>query len=224
MGKSFQVNGESLVTIRFGAHMYPNAPPPPFTRIPAPVQLGLTSDSISITPRYVHNDISADDYGGKIPAEISCSIADASINMTLVVYDNTVLDACLAESMGGTAYQVLPTAQNIFNIPGVSYYAGAMSPAGSLLGNGLPLLSSGNHFMSLNILSPQQNYPWRFPSAYLTGPPVKIPLGTERSLVSLNWRAIPYASPMVFTNQGAFLRTQEIVSSGTILWDHQLQT
>jgi len=84
------------------------------------------------------------------------------------------------------------------------------------MGNGRPLLTSGNHYLSLNLSAVKPATPWRFPACYLADRPIEYPLGTEKSVAVLNWRAIPYG-PQFNPNDGSL---REIVSSGTVLWDH----
>ena len=159
-------------------------------------QLGLASEESRITPNYVHMDVKVDDFGPQIPAEVLAQMSDVNIAMRLIHYDRNVLDACLAESLG---------------LNGGNFAAGIMTPAGYPLGQNLPVLASGCHYISLNLTSPQLNFPWRFPASFLTGPPVIIPLGTTTTIADLNWRTVPYArqTPLI-----------EIQSSGRVLWDH----
>ena len=79
------------------------------------------------------------------------------------------------------------------------------------MGGGNPLYSAGNSYIALGILSPVGNIPWRFYASYLTGNPITYPLGTEKSLVQMNWRAIPYAQDPWGGGTGA---------QGVILYDH----
>jgi hypothetical protein len=211
--RDFQINGECLVRVKFGAQI-----PGSITNI-IPIsgannsgsnlsELGLAEGPVKITFKSSHKDINADDFGPDVPPEVMANLAEASIEMTLVHYDNLILDYCISESMGGT-------------VPGESsggfLYAGVLPGAGQLMGNGVPLLASGNHYISLNLDSPQLGFPYRFPSAYLENP-TTIPLGTEYSETLLNWRAIPYATPIL--SGGGDNGTQEISSSGSVLWDH----
>ena len=142
-------------------------------------ELGLAVGQVSITinPRFL--DINVSTFGPEVPPEIQSMLADATINMTLVNFDVTVLNACITRSMNASA-------------------AGIMSAAGALMG--------GNSlFTSLRIASPVGQLPWTFPSAVLVGSP-QWPLGNERSLVVCNWRAIPYLADPA-TAAGAVLYT-----------------
>lgn len=80
------------------------------------------------------------------------------------------------------------------------YAAGGLAPGGMPLGRGVPLLSSGNHFVSVNLSSPYLGLPLRFRACFLAEEPFTLPLGTEASLLSLQFRCIPYA-PVVSISQ-----------------------
>jgi hypothetical protein len=197
MPRDFVINGECLVKVKGGQHMSGRA-------IGDLSELGLSVDAVRITPRFIHADVKCDDFGPDIPAEVRWQLAEVGIRMVLLHYDEDVLDICLRESMGGG------------NVLGA---AGTMSPAGRPLGRGLPLLASGNNYISLNLTAPILDKPWNFPASYLTGPPVEIPLGVGVTAAVCNWRAIPY-KPLVGSGRTFVLsgHTQEIASSGVPLW------
>lgn len=203
MAREFIFNGESLVRVKGGAH-YGSRP------IAVLSELGLTSDQIKVTPKFSHIDIRCDDFGPEIPAEVMYHLADVRISMTLIHYDREVLNVCIAESMAGAPLSLGPT---------IVPFAGTLNPAGTMMGGNLPLFSSGNHYISLNIASPEIHKPWRFPTCYLAQSPVEIPLGTQASMVVLNWRAIPYTHYLSIGDA-----TEELYSSGRVLWDFQEDT
>jgi hypothetical protein len=196
MTRNFAIEGPCLVRTKGGQHMSGRA-------IGDVTELGLTSDSVKIEPRFRHRDISADDFGPDVPAEVQWQLSDALIHMTLVHFDYYVLDVCLGECMGGGAINwgvtmELGPAQNpvfgpdlLLNARGGM--AGTLAAAGTLMGAGLPMFASGNHYISLNLSSPYAGRPWRFRSCYLAERPVVHPIGTQYSQVELVWRAIPYA-------------------------------
>ena len=228
MARDIIINGECLVLVRGGANI-------PLWANGAQ-QLGLAESNITITPRIKHKDINVDGYGPDVPADVMVNLADAMINMTLIHFDNTVLDVCIAESMGGL------TQTQFFGLPVL--YAGALPPAGTLMGGLNQLYASGNHFMSVTLTSPVLGFPYNFPACYLAEHPISYPLGTKRSAVKLNWRAIPYAVPPTVTslannklgnNAGAAAGTNaaiqnsyygarsypgELIASGVALWQH----
>ena len=217
-----------------------------------------------ITPVVRHREVYPDDYGTQqVPAETIYSLAYCFIDMTLVHFDNDVLNACIMESMaGGGAQGIINTIRfgnsilglllgGLLGVPQgvsvpktISAVAGVLAPAGSLMGNGLPAFASGNHYISLNLLSPQLGFPWRFPTSYLTEQPIVIPLGTEKSMVKMRWKAIPYAPTLTLSTASTpdqvydcsgniigsitgitpFNDPNEVVSSGRVLWDHVIQT
>ena len=176
-------------------------------------ELGLAAEAITVTPRFYHSDIKVDDFGPNCPAEVQWLLAECNIRMTLVHYDLHVLRACVAESMGGGAI--------------AAGTEGKMQPAGTVMGGFKVPYQSGFHYIGLNLMSPVLEFPWRFPTAYLAEPPLIMPLGTEKSLAQLNWRAIPYGTPVttiIEESEAGDRITEgvpiEIISSGRVLWDH----
>ncbi|MDE2098087.1 MAG: hypothetical protein KGL39_12610 [Patescibacteria group bacterium] len=197
IGRDWVINGETLVKVSGNDVNFKT----PLGK--SNVELGLAEGPIRIRPRIVHRPIYADDYGPEVPAEVLYMLTDVTIDMTLIHYDYDILKRCIDESMGGTSVD------------------GAMVGAGTPLGGGQPSTATGraanNHYISLDLYSPVLSYPWRFQSAYLTGPAVEIPLGTHCSVTRVVWRAIPYNFP------GNSIGTNgEVVSAGTSTWDHTL--
>lgn len=214
MSRSYQIAGETLVYVKFGAHISPSV-----SNIVASgsarsnlCQFALASEYITVTPRFIHEDVKTDDFGPNIPAELMWMMGDVTIDIPAIHYDSTVLDICMAESMGG-AYLT----GGLFPVA-----AGLMQGAGNLIGNGVPLLASGNHFISLSLVQANVLLPLRFPSAILTGPAVRTPLGTQKSIAQTTWRAIPYAAPQLTITGG--VAPGEVISSGAVLFDHGVDT
>ena len=144
-------------------------------------ELGIAESSVSITINPKHLEIKVSTFGPDVPPEVQAMLADANIGMVLVNFDIAVLNTCIRKSMAAATL-------------------GTMQIAGTLMG-------ANSHFVSLRIASPTGGVPWTFPSCYLTGSPITWPLGNERSLVSLNFKAIPYvadpassANAVLFTN------------------------
>ena len=198
MGRNLVINGEAMTWVKFGKHIGITNSVPGVSGSQVLFELGLASEEIRVTPKYNHMDLPADDYGRETSPETLWMGAECNVQMTLVHYDPYVLDAIMNESMGGFELGEDP---------------GVLAPIGRPMGANVPMYSSGNHYMSLNILSPVQDMPYRFRTGYLTGPPVEIPLGTSRTLAKLNWRFIPYARPNA---------SGEVYSSGVVLWDREL--
>lgn len=161
---------------------------------------GLTDKAgiIKITPGIRHSEIAVDAWGGgEIPAEIQCMLSDVMISMTLVHFDRSVLDAVVLAAMAS---------------PGA---IGTMPRTGARLGNNAARFAAGWNYVELDIFSPVGQIPWRFYNTFLHGTPMVMPLGTEKSLVDLNFRAIPYTTDPWGNGLG---------SLGAVLWDHVLST
>lgn len=153
-------------------------------------ELGISNAPISVAPNLFHQDIHTDDYADRVPPDTFWLGADVTIEMTLVHFNPEVLYLCLEESMCGSA-------------------GGTLKGFGQLMGRGRALQSDGNHYIQLTLSSPDLNQPWVFPAAYMAVRPLVLPLGVERSLAVLTWRAIPY----VQHSPG-----QDIVSEGAVLY------
>ena len=221
MARDFHIPGEVLVQVKGGEHSTSGLVGNNFA-IATIRELGLASEGIHVLPRFFHEDVYVDDFGKNVPPEVQWNLADATIRMTLVHYDRRILATCIAESMGGAKPNRVP--------PIDLGREGILKPAGSLMGNNLAPFSSGWHYISLNLSAPEMDYPWRFPSCYLQDPPIDIPLGTEKQMVLLNWRAIPYGfQPPQSTSFDYFggetiIEGREITSSGQVLWDHNVDS
>lgn len=140
-------------------------------------ELGVCSDPIVVSVVNNHLDINVDAFGRGVPMQ-QYLIGEASIGMSLVHFDRGVLDTALRKSHAGATVGVMPR-------------------AGTLM---------SGFYMALRMSSPQASKPWRFPTAYITNEN-QYPLGTERSLAVLTWRALP----IVADPQTAL---------GAILWDY----
>ncbi len=218
MARDFQVPGTYLVCVRGGAHWSGGTSGVSF-------ELGLAVDSVKISPKFYNKDLHTDDFGPDCPAEIINQLAEATISMSLVHYDAEILDTCMSEGMGG-GLNPLPTG----GVPGFNPLAGMMVGAGAPMGGLKPIFASGNKFISLYLINDPATaaVPWHFPATYLTSQPLILPLGSEKTVAELSWRAIPYKPPAVaFTLPGggapfSFLPSlyKEVMSSGAILWDH----
>jgi len=193
MPRDIFTNGETMITVKGSS----SAP-----LISTLQQLGLAASQVRISFDFKHEDVNANAWG-KEPFEIQFMLSEARITMDLIHFDMPVVQDCLRESMGGAAAQAVE---------------GTTPRAGSRLGNNSARFSATNHFVGLNISSPVGGagiagnvLPWRFYFAYLTGPPMEIPLGTEKSIVQLNWRAIPYTTDPWGGGSGA---------QGNVWFDH----
>lgn len=187
MSRGWFINGESMVSVKGNTG----------TGISSITQLGLSDGPIRVSADFRHRDINLDAFGGEIPPDVQFMLAAVNVSMGLIHVDRDVLDACLRESMGGSAT------------------IGAVARAGVVLGGGVARFAAGWHYVGLNILSPVANKPWRFYAAYLTASPMEHPLGTEKSVITVNWRCIPYALDPWGDGTGA---------SGVPIWDHTLDS
>ena len=148
-------------------------------------------------------------------------LSDMTIQTRLIHYDKEVLDLAISESLGGVFLD--PAGKAVMFNQGQTL-AHPLPPAGSLLGNGVPLWSSGNQLMSLEI-DATQGFPWRFLACYLPYAPNIIPLGVNSTVADITWRCIPY--DFLYVAPGtptAAPVIQEIQSSGVVLWDYELNT
>lgn len=187
MARDFQINGECLVQVKGAAG----------TSIATLQELGLAADPITVTLDFRHRDINVDAWGGEVPADVQVMLAGASVSMNLIHLDRDILDVCLRESQGGSSA------------------IGRLKRAGARMGNNAARFAATNHYIGLNLTSPVQSKPWRFYFSYLTGPPVTVPLGTEKSVYQLNWRIIPYTRDPYNSASGA---------EDFQLYDHTLDT
>lgn len=190
MARNYYVEGESMVMVKGRSDSI----------IANLSELGLTSEPIRISVQNHRLNIRVDAYGDG-PPESQFMGAGATIQMTLVHFDKTVLNFCIQEAWGA------------------SPAFGALGHAGSLMGNGQPRFGpggiNGNHFIGLNIISALGQLPWRFFYASLADNPMVWPLGTERSLVQLTWQAFPYSIDPWNGGNGSF---------GVPIWDHTADT
>lgn len=148
-------------------------------------ELGLAESPVSISIKYDHDDVKVNAFGNS-PPELQYMGMEASITMTLVHFDHALLSTCIRRSTGGASA------------------VGQLARAGTRMG-------AGGHLMILRLTSPIESKPWRFPSAYLAAAPVTWPLGVERSVVTVTWRAIAFKADPYGGGTG---------SAGAVVWDH----
>lgn len=170
MARDYQVAGEVMVTVRG----------PAGSAIASTQQLGLASDSISLAFEFKKHEIQVDAWGKEIPPEIQTRLAAVTINMTLVHFDRAIMDECWRLSMGGAA-----------GLGGST--VGTVARAGSRLANNANLFAATNNLITVGLSAPiQPTRTWKFPTCYMTAPPVSYPIGTEKTLVTTAFRAFPY--------------------------------
>lgn len=188
MARQYWVNGETMVYVRATFDFQD-------TQV---FELGLCDGPIRIQPRFFHEDLKADDYGDQTPADIRCLAADCTISMNLVHFDRIVLNRCWMLAMGSPS---------VF---------GQIGPVGRIMGEGKGP-GARNLFVRLMLVPLNLQTIWRFPAAYITGQPLEYPLGTQRTVANVTWRAIPYMLPSSDYRQSYY---KEVVSKNAVLWDH----
>lgn len=211
MSRDFIVNGPCMVLVQGGAHFgLISDGPSIFDR----TELGLCSEGVRISPRLRHRDIYVDDFGSACPVEVLWDGAEVEIYTPLVHYDRAVLSLCVQEA---TASRV--TAVN---------NEGTIGSVGTPLGNGYPVLSSGNYYIQLSLTSPTLRVPWTFAACYVNGQPLEIPIGTKNTMAVVHWRSVPY-QPLVLYSGGRVLggpntppapTANEMVSRRTSLYNN----
>jgi hypothetical protein len=201
MARDFFINGETMVSVKGRSD----------SDISAITQLGLSDSQIRVTLDFRHLDLNVNAWG-EMPADVQWMLAGANISMTLVHFDRAVLDVCLMESMGGVPNGAV----------------GGMNRAGQRLGNNAPRFAAGgvngNHLIGLNLSSTVGAKPWRFFYTYLAAPPMEFPLGNERSIIVLNWRAIPYTQDPWGGSSSQPNTVAGTGAQGALLWDHTLDS
>ena len=187
MTRDFVINGPALVRVKGNSS----------SAISVATDLGLSDGPIQPQLNYRHTDLSVDAFGGQngIPPDVQWMGADMTIPLTLVHFDEAVLQECLRLSMAGSAGE------------------GIMRRAGFRMGNNTARFAPGNSYISMSITSPDGLLPWRFLTCYLNGTPMMFPVGVERTGVILSWRAIPYAIDPYGGGTG---------QEGVVLYDHVL--
>ncbi len=165
MATDFFINGETLVSVKG----------PSGSLISSLTPLGLTVEEgvPNITPQIFHDECLVDAWGDA-PVDVQLRLGTVNIRMTLVFFDPAILEECWRLSMGG------PTV------------VGEVARAGWRMGGGFIRFAPANNYIGLNLYSPIAGRPYRFFFTYLTEQPIVWPVGTKRSMVQLNWKAIPY--------------------------------
>lgn len=165
MPRNFYINGESMITV-VG---------PPTSAIATATQLGLAPDPIRVTLIEHSKPLIVDAYGQDNIVDEQVFGGDALINMTLVHFDPVILAECVRLAWPSSTAE------------------GQLGRAGTRRGNGVAPQTAGSSMINLNISSPVAGLPYNFPTTWLADHPVMIPLGTEKSLVQLIWKANAYA-------------------------------
>lgn len=190
MSRSFIIPGEAMVSVRGMVG----------SQIASLSQLGLSPEAINVNLESFREDVKVNAWGaGYVPADIQTFTGAAHISMSLVNFDNTILEECVRLSMCAPAF-------------------GQVGRTGALMGNGLARFAAGNFFIGLNISSPVAGLPYRFWYAYLDNQ-VVLPYGTQRQIVTCNWRAIPYAGDPWGGSAAQPNTAAGTGSLGAVVWD-----
>ena len=214
MARDFLIPGEVMVHVKGNGAL--NLSGTAFFSTGQFHELGLAPEQVRIVPNFRYRDALTDSFGPDVPPEVMTQLADVSFRILLIHHDRFVLDAMLAESLGGLRDDVIPPGGL-----GPTLAAGLLAPCGTPLGKLKPLYASGNNYFGVQLTCGQalSGRPWRFPACYLVGPPVEYPLGSEVTVPVLNVRAIPYkVPPTVLVTSGGVNVPGEILSSGVPLW------
>jgi hypothetical protein len=201
MARDFFINGETMIAVKGRSDL---------VNIAALTNFGLCDTPIHVRLDFKTLPIKVDAWGDQVAPEIQTMLTQAMVTMTLVHFDRPILDTLVQESQAGAPV------------------IGQLARAGARMGNNLPrfapsgtpnpatgVATTGNHFIGLNIASPVGGKTWRFFYAMLANSPLEFPLGTERSIVTLNWLCVPYTQDPWNAGLGA---------QGTVLWDHSQDT
>lgn len=147
-------------------------------------QLGLTAEPVRIVPVYSHRDIYTDGFGPNVPVDTLWNLGECLLYMTLVNFNVVTLGTCMRAAMGG----------GNLDLNDDTNLQGFMGPTGRPLGFGRPIGAANNNYTTIHLYPTGDSpyYPYRFLACYLNSQPLEIPLGTERSLVRVCFRVIPY--------------------------------
>lgn len=195
MARDFEIPGPAMVFVKGRSD----------SAIGSLQQLGLSEGPIRVNLSSAYMDLHVNAHSAaNIPVDTQWMLATANVSMNLIHFDSAILQACIMESMGGA-----PT-------------FGKLGQGGQRLGNGLPrfhpaggVAGYGNHYIGVNITAPVSALPYRFLFSYLTTQPFEFNMGTEKKIVVLNWRAIPYVQDPWNSGLGSY---------GVTLFDNTLDT
>lgn len=126
--------------------------------------LAVSVNGVTMTFRPKFEDVILDTFGPLTAFDFQMFLADATIEIDAVWWDETVYEHNYTRTMGGATF-------------------GQMPAAGTLMG------ASGSLFRVL-ILSPTDGLPYNFPACKLND--WTMPVGTRRTIPRMTFHAIPY--------------------------------
>ena len=91
MPRDFYINGETMVYVKGRADSL---------LLGTRQELGLSDGMIRVIPDFRHHELNVDAWG-EAPVDVQFMLATVTISMTLIHFDEAVLDDCVQESMGG---------------------------------------------------------------------------------------------------------------------------
>lgn len=162
--RDFHINGPALLSVRG---------PTGSSIAGTTYELGLSEGQVEVRPVFNHSALQVNAWGLQ-PADQQWMGATVDITCGLIHFDASCLEEIVRLSMGG----------------GTSF--GQMGRAGVRLGGGVIRFAVGNNYFGLNITSPDDTRPFRFFFCYLPDPPLSWPLGTEKEVINIRFRAVPY--------------------------------
>ena len=215
MPRFYQTFGECMVGVSGSS----------FDLSPA-AQLGLATESISISIELNKKPIFTDDYGPDCPATYALYPSEATIRMKLTHWNVDVLGLCMdaAKGLGG-----FPASAPFFGILGT----GGFGPAGQLICRGInktaltyPYAVNPYNWISLYLVKaprgavnePRSVADFYFPTCILEDV-VELPIGTKMTEASLTWKAIGFNGP---NTSGEVISNNGVVSVQTAIPDNVL--
>ena len=171
-------------------------------------ELGLATDQIRVSPRSSYEDLPVNAWGRGIP-DTQWMLQYVMVTINLIHVDPAILAECMRLSQGGGGNVgqdgVFARAGQRLGNNQARFAPSQVAPATGLL--------AGNNYIGLNLAAPVNGIPWRFSYAHLADQPADFPLGTDKSVISTNWRVIPYIQDPWGNGTGAY---------NYVLWDHVL--
>jgi hypothetical protein len=151
-------------------------------------ELGLTEAPVSMSFNFTHDEIQVNAWGGRIPPALQFMLSSVDIRLSLIHFDRAVLEEAMRISMGSApAIGQMPTAGQVMKQP--------------------------SDFVQLTLTSPVLGVPWNFPATYIVGTPVEWPIGAEKSVIQVSFRALPIPA-------GGDPYQGGVGSKGTVVWTH----
>lgn len=96
MARGYQINGETLISVRGNDN--------------TAKELGLASESVQVIPRWSHSDMKVNDFGPETPPDVQFQLAEVIIKFALIQFDDAVLKYCITEAMAGGTEGVINSA------------------------------------------------------------------------------------------------------------------